>query len=126
MVKQENALRFGIVGCGMIANFHIHALNKLDSAIAAGACSRSDASAEKLCRQYGIRKFTGYEEMLASPDIDAVSICTPSGDHCHQILQALEAGKHVLVEKPMCITLEECDRVIRKAEETGLQVRFPL
>lgn len=122
MAKQKNALRFGIVGCGMIANFHIHALNALDTTIPAGACSRSDASAEKFCTQYGLRKFASYEEMLASPDIDAVSLCTPSGDHCHQILLALDAGKHVVVEKPMCITLDECDRVIQKAAETGLTV----
>lgn len=118
----KHPLKIGIVGCGMIANFHARAINNLDSTVLAGACSRSDASAEKFCTEQGIRKFISYEEMLSCPDIDAVSLCTPSGDHCAQILQALEAGKHVVVEKPMCITLEECDRVIAKAEQTGLTV----
>ena len=115
-------VRIGIVGCGMIANFHAHAINNTDGAVLAGACSKSPASAEKFCTEQNIPKFDSYAQMLGSADIDAVSLCTPSGDHCRQILQALEAGKHVVVEKPMCITLEECDRVIAKAEETGLTV----
>lgn len=118
----ESSVRIGIVGCGMIAAFHAHAINSLENTTLIGACSRSDASAEKFCTEQGIRKFDSYAELLACPDIDAVSLCTPSGDHCAQILQALDAGKHVVVEKPMCITLEECDRVIRRAEETGLTV----
>lgn len=122
MEFQKTPLRIGIVGCGMIANFHAYAIRTVQDTVLAGACSRSDASAEKFCAGQNIRKFASYAQMLASPDIDAVSLCTPSGDHCAQILQALEAGKHVVVEKPMCITLEECDRVIRKAEETGLTV----
>lgn len=60
--------------------------------------------------------------MLADGSLDAVAICTPSGDHARQILMALDAGKHVVVEKPMCTTLEEADKVVRKADETGLVV----
>lgn len=122
MISTPAPLRIGIVGCGMIANFHAHAIHNTDGAVLAGACSKSPASAEKFCAEQNIPKFDSFAQMLASADIDAVSLCTPSGDHCQQILQALEAGKHVVVEKPMCITLEECDRVIAKAEETGLTV----
>ena len=122
MKKQENALRIGIVGCGMIAALHAHALDVLETTILAGACSRSDASTEKFCTERNIPKFDSFEAMLASTDIDTVSLCTPSGDHCAQILQALDCGKHVVVEKPMCITLEECRRVIEKADQTGLTV----
>lgn len=117
-----NSVRVGIVGCGMIANFHAHAIRQVEDLVLAGACSRSDASAEKFCAAQHIRKFDTYTDMLASEEIDAVSLCTPSGDHCGQILRALEAGKHVIVEKPMCITLAECDRVIREADRTGLTV----
>ena len=122
MVTQHSPLRIGIVGCGMIANFHAHAINSVEGTVLAGACSRTFASAEKFCTEQNIPAFPSYSDMLASPDIDAVSLCTPSGDHCRQILLALEAGKHVVVEKPMCITLDECDQVIQKAEETGLTV----
>ena len=122
MEKEHKSIGIGIVGCGIIANLHAHAIRAAGDLLLVGACSRSDASAEAFCTRQNIRKFESYEKMLESPEIDAVSLCTPSGDHCAQILQALEAGKHVVVEKPMCITLEECDRVIRKAEETGLTV----
>lgn len=118
----QTPIRIGIVGCGMIAGFHAHALKTVENTVLAGACSRSEASAEKFCTEQSIPMFRTYEEMLRDPDIDAVSLCTPSGDHCRQILQALTAGKHVVVEKPMCITLEECNRVIAKAAETGLTV----
>lgn len=122
MNTRQKLLRVGIVGCGMIARFHAHALNTEENTVLAGACSRSDSSAEKFCTEQGIPKFASFGEMLACPDIDAVSLCTPSGDHCSQILQALDAGKHVIVEKPMCITLDECDQVIAKAAHTGLTV----
>lgn len=115
-------VRFGIVGCGMISNFHAKAIETIENAVLIGACSKSSASAERLCREFNVRKFDTYEEMLACPEIDAVAICTPSGDHARQILQALDAGKHVVVEKPMCIRLEDCDAVIRKADETGRKV----
>ena len=113
---------FGIVGCGMISNFHAKAIESIENARLVGACSKTSASAERFCQEFGVRKFDSYEEMLACPEINAVSICTPSGDHARQILQALDAGKHVVVEKPMCISLDDCDAVIRKADETGKKV----
>lgn len=113
---------FGIVGCGMIAHYHADAINAVENAELVGACSHSPASAEIFCRDRSIRKFDSYEEMLACPDINAVSICTPSGDHARQILMALRAGKDVVVEKPMTISLADADEVIRVAEETGRKV----
>lgn len=123
-------IRFGIVGCGMIARFHARAMEKTEGAYLQGACSKSIESAEKFCAEEGIEVYPSFEAMLASDNIDAVSICTPSGEHCGQIRAALEAGKHVLVEKPMCITPEEAAEVIAMAEEKGLllcavaQLRF--
>ena len=122
MTNQGKTLRIGIVGCGMIANFHAHAIANTPGAVLAGACSRSRSSAEKFCAGQGITMFESYAAMLESPQIDAVSLCTPSGDHCGQILQALDSGKHVVVEKPMCISLADADEVIRLAEETGKKV----
>lgn len=121
-MNTEKSKGIGIVGCGMIAEFHAHAIRMTQGLTLVGACSRTPESARRFCEGHQLRCFESYEQMLACPEIDAVSLCTPSGDHCSQILQALDAGKHVVVEKPMCITLEECDRVIRRAEETGLKV----
>ena len=88
-------VRFGIVGCGMISNFHAKAIETIENAVLIGACSKSSASAERLCREFNVRKFDTYEEMLACPEIDAVAICTPSGDHARQILQALQKAASV-------------------------------
>lgn len=121
-MDQKITIGIGIVGCGVISHAHAFAAKGAEGLALVGACSRSDSSAEKFCTEHQIRKFDTYDDMLACPEIQAVSICTPSGDHCVQILKALDAGKHVVVEKPMCITLEDCDKVIRRAEETGLTV----
>lgn len=123
-------IRFGIVGCGMIARFHARAIEKAEGAVLQGACSKSMESAEKFCAVEGVEVYPSFDALLASDDIDAVSICTPSGEHYGQIRAALEAGKHVLVEKPMCITPEEAAEVIALAREKGLllcavaQLRF--
>ena len=122
MMSQNKSVRFGIVGCGMISHYHADAIGAVENAELVGACSRSRESAEAFCGKYGIRCFESYEQMLASSDITAVSICTPSGDHARQILMALRAGKDVVVEKPMCISLADADEVIRLAEETGKKV----
>lgn len=115
-------LTFGIVGCGIIANAHALAIQNTSGASLLGACSKTDASAEAFCDQYGLRKFESYEQMLNCPEIDAVSICTPSGDHASQIIAALEKGKHAVVEKPMCITLEEAEAVIEAQKRYGKRV----
>ena len=118
----EKKVSFGIVGCGVIARYHAQAILSLDHAELVGACSKSGASTAAFCDEFSIRSFADYGEMLACPEISAVCICTPSGDHAAQILQALRAGKHVVVEKPMCISLADADEVIRVADETGLRV----
>lgn len=113
---------FGICGCGMIARYHAQAIQDVPNAELLGACSYSFSSAEAFCKETNTRPFASYEEMLACDEINAVSICSPSGDHAQQVLSALRAGKHVVVEKPMCITLEDADEIIRTADETGLKV----
>lgn len=123
-------IRFGIVGCGMIARFHARAIEHCHGATLLGACSKTKKSAETFCAEENIRVFDSYEQLLRCPEIDAVAICTPSGEHYGQICAALEAGKHVLVEKPMCLSLEAADHVIGLARERGLclcavaQLRF--
>ena len=121
-MHQKDSISFGIVGCGTISRFHALAIADVPGARLLGACSRSYESAKTLCDEFHVHPYASFEEMLADPELDAVVICTPSGDHAQQILEALEAGKHVVVEKPMCLTLEEADAVIAMAEKTGLMV----
>lgn len=115
--EEKKNLRFGIVGCGMIANVHAQALRSLDGVILAGVADARKESAEAFAEKYGIAVYENYESMLADGEIDAVCVCTPSGFHAENTLAALRAGKHVAVEKPIAMTAEEADEIIRTAKE---------
>lgn len=121
-MTQNTELNIGIVGCGMISRYHARAIHDTDGITLAGCCSHSLKSAERFAEEFSVPVFSDYQAMLASKEIHAVAICTPSGDHAEQILSALAAGKHVVVEKPMCLTLAEADAVVKKAAESGLTV----
>lgn len=121
-MSTKTDIKVGIVGCGMISRYHARAINDTEGVSLAGCCSHSYSSAEKFAAEFSVPAYESYEQMLAQPDVDAVAICTPSGDHARQILNALDAGKHVIAEKPMCLTLEEADAVVEKAAKTGLTV----
>ena len=108
----KNVIRFGILGCGIVAPFHVESILRTDGAVFVGACSKSITSAQRLCSQYGGIIYESCEKMLADPQIDAVVICTPSGGHYDECRAALLAGKHVVVEKPMCMTTEQADALI--------------
>lgn len=115
--EEKKNLRFGIVGCGMIANVHAQALRSLEGVILAGVADARKESAEAFAEKYGIAVYENYESMLADGEIDAVCVCTPSGFHAENTLAALRAGKHVAVEKPIAMTAEEADEIIRTAKE---------
>lgn len=117
----KRTVRFGLLGCGMIADYHAEAINAAGG-ILTGACSRSEESASRFCRKHRIIQYGDYASMLSDGDIDAVAVCTPSGQHAAQAIAAMRAGKHVVIEKPMCITLAEADELIRTSDETGLLV----
>ncbi|HMS37366.1 MAG TPA: Gfo/Idh/MocA family oxidoreductase, partial [Arachnia sp.] len=115
----RDTVRFGIVGCGVIAHFHAQAILAADHAELVGCYGRGVEQTEKYAAHYGIERFDSLRALLASDRIDAVCICTPSGLHAHQAIAALSAGKHVVVEKPMSLTLAEADRLIAAAEASG-------
>ena len=115
-------VKIGIVGCGTISYYHAQAIKETEGAVLAGCCSHSINSANALAEKFSAPVYASYEQMLSQEHINAVAICTPSGDHAEQILAALDAGKHVIVEKPMCLSLEDANQIIKKAEQTGLTV----
>jgi UDP-N-acetyl-2-amino-2-deoxyglucuronate dehydrogenase len=115
-------VRFGIIGCGVIAEFHNQAINEIDNAVVLGCVDSYAPSAERFAAEHNIKKYDTIEDMLADPEIDAVTICTPSGLHTQQAIAAMRAGKHVVCEKPMSITLEDADRLIAVANETQVKV----
>src|SRR5580765_4773474 len=110
---------FAIVGCGMIARFHARAIAEVPGAKLVALVSRSAVSARKMREELGL-KCTFHADIksaLAQSDVDVVIITTPSGAHMEPAIAAAQAGKHVVVEKPLEITLDRCDRIIDKCDE---------
>jgi UDP-N-acetyl-2-amino-2-deoxyglucuronate dehydrogenase len=115
-------LRFGILGCGVIGPHHAKAIAGLESAELAAVADIVPELAEELAEEHGCAHSASLEEMLSGVDLDAVCVCTPSGMHAEGAIAALEAGKHVVIEKPVDITLEAADRLIEVQLATGRRV----
>ncbi len=121
------ATGFGIIGCGMIANFHARAIGDIPGAKLVACHDAVPAAAERLAASTGCKPYSTLEEMLADPAVDVVTIGTPSGAHMEPAVAAARAGKHVIVEKPLEITLKRCDAIIEACREAGvvLSTIFP-
>src|SRR5207244_11897511 len=115
---------FGIIGCGMIAEFHTRAINEIENARVVAAWSRNAANGEKIARlaQGGCAIFDDLDAMLAQPGLDVVCVCTPSGAHMAPAVLAAQAGKHVVVEKPLEITLPRCDAILAACATAGVRL----
>lgn len=115
-------LRFGVLGCGVIGPQHAQAITGLpDEAELVAVADTVPERAEKLAATYGCACHGSVADLLARPDLDAVSICTPSGMHAEHAMDALRAGKHVVVEKPVDVQLGVIDALIEVRRSTGLK-----
>ena len=117
-------LGFAIIGCGMIARFHARALAEVPGAKLVALVSRSAASGRKMCAELSLACDV-YEDLavaLRRPDVHGVIVTTPSGAHMEPAVAAAQAGKHVVVEKPLEITLERCDRIIDACDKHRVQL----
>ena len=119
-------MRFALVGAGVIGAVHarlITALGESDASVRLAAVVDEDLGrAEALAGQYGGRAFASLADALAAEAVDAVAVCLPSALHADAAVEALAAGKHVLVEKPVDITLVAADRIVEAQRGTGLTV----
>jgi UDP-N-acetyl-2-amino-2-deoxyglucuronate dehydrogenase len=115
---------FAIVGCGMIARFHARALAEIPGAKVTALVSRSGANAEKMKQELGLDcpVFATIEEVVQAPGVDAIVITTPSGAHLEPAMIAASAKKHVVVEKPLEITGERCQRIIDACDQNGVKL----
>lgn len=121
-MEKNRKVRFAIVGCGKIARTHLKGIAAAEEAELAAVCDVVAENAEEVARQYGVRAYSSYEEMLRQGDIDVINICTPSGMHPQQTIMAAEAGKHVMSEKPMAIRLDDAARMIAAARKSGTKL----
>src|SRR5436190_5577340 len=113
---------FGIIGCGMISNFHAKAIADVRGAKLVACFDAVPASADRLAAQTGCKAYHKLDDMLADPKVTIVTIGTPSGAHLEPSLAAAKAGKHVIVEKPLEITLSRCDQIIAACEKAKVKL----
>ena len=119
-------LGFAILGAGMVARYHATAIERMPDARLVAVCRSDSARAEETATQFGVPCLTDYTMLLARDDVDAVCICTPSGLHAEQTIAAARAGKHVLVEKPIALTLADADAMIAACEQAGVRLGVAL
>jgi predicted dehydrogenase len=116
------AYGFGIVGCGMISSFHARAIADVRGAKLSACFDTREAAAERFAADNHCKSYTKLDAMLADPNVDVVTIATPSGAHMEPAIAAARAGKHVIVEKPLEITLKKCDRIIEECDKSGVKL----
>jgi UDP-N-acetyl-2-amino-2-deoxyglucuronate dehydrogenase len=112
-------MKFGLIGSGMIAKLHAKAITAMAGSSLHSVCNHRAEGARKLGAEYGVPAFSDMAEFLADPELEIVTVCTPSGAHYEPALAALKAGKHVICEKPLEVTTARIDELIATAATTG-------
>lgn len=119
----KDIINFGLVGCGRISKNHVDALGKLkNDAKLVAVCDIVESRARKAGEENSVDYYTSYEEMLERDDIDAVSLCTPSGLHPVHGIAAARRKFHVITEKPMATSLKKADELISACDENEVQL----
>ena len=114
-----NKIKYGVIGAGFFGEKHIEALSTLPNVELTGICRRSIEPLKQMAKEYNIPNiYTDYRELLANKDIEAVSITTHVNNHLAPAIDALNAGKHLFLEKPMAVNVSECDEIIKTARAT--------
>ncbi len=114
----SKTLGFAIVGCGRIAQRHAEHIQRLGKLIA--VCDIDPGKAKSLAEKYGAAAFTNIDDLLKKTEnIDVVSVCSPNGLHAEHTIKALKAGVHVLCEKPMALSVQDCGDMITAAERAN-------
>lgn len=116
------SMGFGIVGTGMIAHFHAKAIQSMANGRIVACFNQNVDKAQAFAAEYGCTAYSTLDELLADQEVGIVTICTPSGAHRDPAIAAANAGKHVVVEKPLEITLQRCDDIISACDKNGVKL----
>lgn len=119
---EKKTFGFGIIGTGAIAAHHAKSIQQLDNCQLIAVCSSSASRAAEAAELFGVQAYDNVDDFLAREDIDVVCICTASGQHLEPTLAAAKAGKHVLTEKPLEISLERADQMIAACRSQGVKL----
>jgi predicted dehydrogenase len=115
--------RGGLIGCGSIGQVFTEAVGEIEGMDMVAFCSRTKAKADRYCDTYhGEYSTTNAQDIIGDPSIDAVYITTWHDSHADLCIRAAGAGKHILVEKPLALTVEECQAIGRAVEESGIKL----
>jgi predicted dehydrogenase len=114
-------IRTAIIGTGFMGRVHLEAVRRVESVEAAAIAGRNEAAAKKLGTSFSVAGMNDYREILRDPSIDAVHICTPNVQHYSMTKDALQAGKHVICEKPLTTTVAEAEELVSLAAQQGLR-----
>ena len=117
-------VRVGMVGTGFVGGIHAETFKNWvqDAELVAVA---SPHNAEHFANEHGIaRAYSDYREMLKDPGIDVIDIGIPNDLHCQVVLDAARVGKHIIIEKPLCVTLEEADQMIEACHKAGVLLMY--
>lgn len=121
-MNKDRIIRFAVIGLGAVGQLHLESIAEARGAQLVAVCDKSEKLLMKQKGKYEVDIYTDSFEMLAREDIDVVNICTPSGMHGNLIVQAAQAGKHVICEKPLEITVEKADEAIAVCREHGVKL----
>lgn len=115
-------LKIGIIGCGTIAYIQAEAIQKSNNAELHSVFSLPEITAKNCGEKFSVNWYSDWDKFISDAELDAVSICVPSGKHLDLGVKAAEAGKHVIVEKPIEVTLERANTLIEKCKENNVQL----
>ncbi len=122
-MQTKGTLKVAIVGCGGVAQQHIASIDKIKDVKLVAVCDMNEDLASRVARKSNIsRYFTDFNKMLLGEEVDVVDICTPPQTHATLAIQAMEAGHHVLVEKPMALNLSDADRMVEIAKMNAVKL----
>jgi UDP-N-acetyl-2-amino-2-deoxyglucuronate dehydrogenase len=121
-LTDQQEFRVALVGCGRISESHFDAIARIDGLRLVAVCDTAEERARRAGEQHDVPWFTGYEQMLGSVPCDVVAIATPSAMHPAQGILAARAGKHVVSEKPMAISLSSADDLVKACDDSGVHL----
>ena len=118
----SNQLKTGIIGCGKVGHIHAAVLSSISESAFRAVCGRDVKRTLEFASKYQVKAYTDITEMVTQEKLDIVTICTPHPVHREPAIRAMRAGAHVLIEKPLASSLEDCDAMLQVAQETGKQI----
>lgn len=121
-MTKPKKFNIGLVGCGTIADTHAEAIAETECGQLISAFSRTESNLDAFCNKFEVKGYSDYQEFLADGDLDVVVVCTPSGTHLDYGEKAAEAGKHLIIEKPIEVTLGRAHRLIESCQKNEVKL----